>query len=370
MESERRDIRCWVLSGPKSGDRTQMLALAEALAARHAVVWSEKTLRFRAWELMLHLWPRPTLAGLKNAHAAELTPPWPDLVLTAGRRNELVALWIRQRSPSTRVVHLGRPWCNPARFDAVISTRQYGLIAGGNVIVNPMPLHRVDGDRLSRAAAEWAPRFSALPRPWTVLLVGGHSGPFVFTAGQAERLAQWTNRLTSQDGGSVLVSTSARTPSAFADHLESALESPCFFYRWDSAAANPYPAYLALGDRFVVTAESMSMVSEAVDTGRPVYLFPIKPIGNRPWWLRSENFRWKPLSHRVAMALAPERMRRDVNRVMNGLVDSGRARWLDDTPAPFQPEAVDADKRLEDAAHRVFALLDDRAGSRATTGVR
>jgi len=369
MESERGNNRCWVLSGPKSGDRTQMLALAETLADHHGVLWSEKTLRFRAWELLLHLWPRPTLAGLRDARAVGLTPPWPDLVLTAGRRNELVALWIKQRSPATQVVHLGRPWCHPSRFDTVISTLQYGLSSGGNVVVNPMPLHCVDTDRLSQAAAEWEPQFAGLPRPWTVLLVGGHSGPFVFTDAQAERLAQRTNRLVRQDGGSVLVSTSARTPPAFAAHLESALESPGFFYRWDSGAANPYLAYLALGDRFVVTAESMSMVSEAVDTGRSVYLFPIKPIGNRPWWLRSENFRWKPLSHRVAMVLAPERMRRDVNRVMTGLVNSGRACWLDDTPASFQPKPVDADKRLEEAARRVFTLLDGPASSRARTEV-
>ncbi len=166
------------------------------------------------------------------------------------------------------------------------------------------------------------------------------------------------------DGGGILVSTSARTPSGFAARLESLLERPVSFYRWESDQPNPYLAYLALGDRFVVTADSMSMVSEAVDTGRPVYLFAIEPTGNRPWWLRSESYRWKPLSHRIAMMLAPTRMRRDITKVMGRLVQSGRASWLDETPAVFQPRPADADQRLEDAARQVFALLDNTGHSR------
>ena len=357
MKPEPAAPDIWVLSGPKSGDRAQMLALAEMLAETHGLRWSEKLLAFRRRELLLHLWPRPTLAGLSDAGAAALRPPWPRLVLTAGRRNELVALWIKQRSPQTRVVHLGRPWCHPRRFDAVFSTAQYGLQAGGNVTVNPLPLHRVDEDRLASAAAEWAPRLAHLPRPWTVLLIGGDSGPFVFSDEQVARLAPRLNRLLEQVGGSLLISTSARTPPSFAARLEAALQGPRFVYRWGSAEPNPYAAYLALGDHFVVTAESMSMVAEAVDTGRPLYLFAIETPGGRPWWLRHENFRWKPLSHRVAMALAPRRMRRDVNRVMRQLVAAGQARWLDESPVIFTPVVVDKHKGLLQAAERVSQLL-------------
>lgn len=356
MTPDPQERTLWVLSGPKSGDRTQMLALADLLAARQGFHVVEKTLAFRRWELLLHLWPRATTLGLGNAGTAGLVPPWPRLVLTAGRRNELVALWIKQRSPDTRVVHLGRPWTHPGRFDAVISTAQYGLEAGGNVVVNPLPLHRVDADRLRRAADDLAPRLTGLPRPWTVLLVGGDSGPFVFNDAQAARLAARVNRLAA--GGSILMSTSARTPPGFAASLESALEGPRTVFRWGSPEPNPYAGYLALGDRFVVTAESMSMVTEALDTGRPVYLFAIEAIGDRPWWRRPENYRWKPLSHRVAMALAPARMRRDVNRVMSQLVDAGRARWLDDSPQPFEPAAVGAGDDLERAARAVEELLD------------
>jgi mitochondrial fission protein ELM1 len=41
---------------------------------------------------------------------------------------------------------------------------------------------------------------------------------------------------------------------------------------WDGCGENPYFAYLALADAFMVTADSVSMISEAAATGKPVHI--------------------------------------------------------------------------------------------------
>ena len=41
---------------------------------------------------------------------------------------------------------------------------------------------------------------------------------------------------------------------------------------WDGAGENPYYAYLAVADALLVTANSVSMVSEAAATGKPVHI--------------------------------------------------------------------------------------------------
>ena len=41
---------------------------------------------------------------------------------------------------------------------------------------------------------------------------------------------------------------------------------------WDGAGDNPYYAYLAVADALLVTADSVSMVSEAAATGKPVHI--------------------------------------------------------------------------------------------------
>ena len=48
---------------------------------------------------------------------------------------------------------------------------------------------------------------------------------------------------------------------------------PCRF--WDGTGTNPYFAYLGLADGFVVTADSVNMVSEAASTGKPVHVFDL-----------------------------------------------------------------------------------------------
>ena len=41
---------------------------------------------------------------------------------------------------------------------------------------------------------------------------------------------------------------------------------------WDGSGENPYFAYLALADAVLVTADSISMISEAAATGKPVHV--------------------------------------------------------------------------------------------------
>ena len=324
--------KVWGLLGRKAGDNAQVLALADALG------WpfEEKHILARSWELLPHLMLGPTLAGIDRSASSPLDPPWPDLVISAGRRNEPVARWIARQSGGTaRLVHLGRPWADPATYDLVVTTPQYFLPPAPNLLVLPLPLHRITAARTTEAAKRLAPSLAHLPRPLTTVLIGGDSGPFVFTPEKGRRLAQGVNRLVAQSGGSALITDSPRTPEAVAEAFRATLDVPAVGYWWrarDPAGENPYVAFLGLADRFVVTGESMSMMAEAASLCRPLYLFdPGDPFGT--WWRHGHNFRHKPLSHALAMRLAPMRMRRDVSRLQEALVQAGRARWLHEAPA-------------------------------------
>ena len=353
----------WTLLGRKAGDNAQVLALADAVG------WprEDKHISARSWEIVPHLLFGATLRGIDRRASSRLVPPWPDLVISAGRRNEPVARWIKEQSGGrVRLVHVGRPWARPETYDLVVGTPQYFLEEAGNVMVNPLPLHGITRHAVDAAAARLAPRLAHLPRPFASVLIGGDSGPFVFTPETGRSLAAGVNRLVAQTGGAALVSGSPRTPRAAAEAFRAALDVPATCYWWhdrDGAAENPYHGFLGLADRFVVTGESMSMLAEAGSLGRPLYLFdPGDAPG--PWWRHAHNFRSKPLSHALAMRLAPVRMRRDISRIQSALVAEGRARWLIEAPdliaagedwAATAPKDPSADARR--AADRVRALL-------------
>lgn len=357
--------------GHKAGDNSQILTLAEALG------WPFEIKRFvyRGTELATNLLLGPTLAGAVKRSSSRLEPPWPDLILTAGRRNEPIARWIQEqaRGPDrVKLVHFGRPWASPKRFELIITTPQYGLPRLANVLHNDALIHRVTPDRLAREAASLAPRVAHLPRPYIAVLVGGDSGPYGFRERIAERLAKEASALAQAAGGSLLVTTSARTPAPSADILKSSITAPVFFHLWTANAQdNPYFGLLGLADAIVVTAESISMITEACAAGKPVYFFDIgertnsmripKGVpGARPapmpslfGLLRELNLR--ALVHWTAMRYGPKRMRRDIRIIHQNLVSSERAVWLNEgTPKASPPPLED----LNNAVARVRALFE------------
>ena len=346
----------WALKGPKAGDYTQIRALAEGLG------WptTTKQLVFASRELLLHAVSTPTLAGLKRGRSDELAPPWPDLVLTAGRRNELVARWIAERSAHrTRIVHIGRPWSHARRFDLVVTTPQYFVPDGANVLVNDLPLHGVTATVLAGAKEAWREPLEELARPRVALLVGGNSGPFVFSQARAEVLARRVRALCDHAGASLLVSTSPRTPERFAGTLFDALGSVQHQFDFSNPdLPNPYLGYLAYADCLVVTSESVSMLAEAVATGARVAVFDVGEDVGTPWPLDVKSYTWKPLTHRVANAVGPRRMRRDVGRIHERLIAAGRAAWLGETgELPPEPPAV-VDDALARTVKRVKELFE------------
>jgi uncharacterized protein len=322
-------ITVWCLLGKKAGDNTQVRSLAEELGWGY----QEKHITARPWELLVHIGGRATLAGIDSAQSSELVAPWPDIVISAGRRNEPVAQWIQQQSGGrSRLVHIGRPWAPLSTWDLIVTTPQYFLPERANIVHNSLPLHRFTAEDFSRAE-RCRPQFEHLPRPWVAVLMGGDSGRFVMTAEKGARLGQLAQSLASASGGAVLATDSPRTPHVAGDAMQAQLQAPYLCHRWHGAGENPYQGLLALADAFIVTGESMSMLGEAVDTGKPLYIFDVGDAG--PWWRLPHSYRYKPLTHRLAMRFGPQRMRRDIGKIQHALVASGRAQWL-------QPQAIGA----------------------------
>jgi mitochondrial fission protein ELM1 len=350
----------WCLLGRKAGDNTQVRALAKALD----LPVEEKQIAARPWELLTHLGLRVTLAGIDRKKSDALHAPWPDIVITAGRRNEPVARWIKKQSGgASKLVHIGRPWSPLEAFDLVVTTPQYFLPRQDNILHNNLPLHQLSQPVLEHAARSLLPQIEQLPPPWVVVLVGGDSGRFVFTPAKAQQLAEHAAALAASCGGSVLVTDSPRTPARAGDILQAALPQPHYCHRWGGGGKNPYLGLLAVGDAFVVTGESMSMLGEAASRGKPLYIFDMGD-GDTPWWKLWHNYRYKPVSHRLAMRFAPRRMRRDVGNIQSVLVAGGQAQWLDSesrfigtsVPGSGLPGA-EHNQELENAAAAVRRLL-------------
>jgi hypothetical protein len=286
--------RVWVLLGKGAGGNVQMRSLAEALGWPY----EQKQLVYGRLSACPNLLLGPSLLGIDRLASAPLTPPWPDLVIAGSRRSSPVALWIKRQSRGrARLVHLMHTQAPLGWFDLIITTPQYRLPRRPNVLHNTAPLNLVGRERLAEAAQHWQPRLAALPRPHTVLLVGGNSSSYVLDPETAARLGREASASVRRHGGSLLVSTSARTPPAAAEALFGAIDVPSHRYAWrPNDAENPFHAYLALGERFIVTVDSASLLAEACAMAKPVQVFEWPERADRAAGMKGWIRRWEVAS--------------------------------------------------------------------------
>jgi uncharacterized protein len=269
--------RTWLLIGDKPGDNAQARVLADALGwpyeVRQVIPKAEWVLGKPKFE--------PGLVHLDLARSAPLTPPWPDLIVTVGRRPSMAALWVQDQSGGrARVVLLGRPKRWAERFALIIAPRQFKIPPRDNLVQLDLPLLRADPAAVAAAGQDWQARLCGLARPLTAVLIGGETKPFRFDAAVARELLAKLERIKARDGGTLYLTTSRRTRPDVVAALEAALPQGALLYRWaaESSADNPYLALLAHADRFVVTGDSVSMMVEVASLGRPLAIFHL-PLG-------------------------------------------------------------------------------------------
>lgn len=266
---------CWVITDEAAGNQRQALALAEHLGipSRHLVLeprapWS--------W-----LAPRLILGGplaLPQTQRAWFAPPWPTVAIGCGRAAALFTRLLRPLSAGRcHTVQILDPRLDPGLWDTVIAPRHDGL--DGTNVLHPLgSLNSVD-DQWLADGRDACPHFGELPRPRVGVLLGGPRRGIALDAGYARDLGVQLRARQRNEGGSLLVLASRRTPATLIDILRPMLAGvPGLLWAGRDDGPNPYPGVLGWADRLVVTPDSVNMLSEACAVGCPVQTFVTAPL--------------------------------------------------------------------------------------------
>ena len=360
--------RVWLLLGDKPGDNAQVEAVALALGwacERRTLCWrppyATQKPRFRV-----------TLDHVDSERAQPLEPPWPDLVMTIGRRPSMAALWVKAQSAGrTRVVLFGKPSGAMDRFDLIVAGAEVQLPLGTNVLPIRLPLMRARASEIEAAAARWRARLDPLPRPLVAILVGGPTVPFAFDHRVADRVLALAAGI-ARDGGTPYISTSRRTPRAAVEALRAGLPPGVRRFEWmPDSSDNPYLALLGLADGFIVTGDSVSMLAEVVRAQKPLAILdlPLGPLGGIDQ-VRRELARWlfQPdgggLRRLVAAGAVRSRLldaTRDFRAFHRMLFDAGLAVRAGE---PLRPPTGAVPDDLSAVVARIGALMDPGPSAR------
>lgn len=239
-----RALVVWQWTDGKRGHERQCDGLLQALAERRS--------------LDHHLLPVPSspLQRLWDFLSASLPAlrelPNPDLILGAGRACALPMLAAR-RARGGRVVCIMRPQLPPACFDLCIIPRHDGVAPSAHVELSEGPLNAM------RPAAS---REAGLG----VILLGGPSAHHTWD--ERAMLAQVARVLAARPDMRWLATDSRRSPTSLAARL-AAHDGLSFFSHRDTAP-DWLPSLLARAEQVWVSADSVSMIYEALSAGARV----------------------------------------------------------------------------------------------------
>jgi mitochondrial fission protein ELM1 len=254
----------WMLMGSRAGDNNQLLALGEALG----FPCQPKSISYNELRRLPFLRSGLTIVSRKSRPLIQ--PPWPDLVIGVGYGSVPVARYIREQSGGrAKLVHIGNPRDKLRDFDLQITTPQYSRGRAPNLLELMFPIgNPAKSIEPTHEEEEW---LSHLPSPRRLVAIGGSARNWEL---DHDALVEAAQKLRGKrPRGSIIAATSART--ARSTH---SLLSP-LFTRPDERIVEHFPRFGTLlreCDEIYVTADSVSMISEAVLSGKPTGLIPIK----------------------------------------------------------------------------------------------
>jgi len=266
-----KQSRIWVLLGHRKGDNNQLLALAHGLG----LPFETRSLCYNKLRRLPKALLGEGLASVVPSARRWLQPPWPDLTLGIGHRSVPVARYIRRASGGrTRIVQLGNPRLDVRHFDLVITMPQYGLPPSDRVL--RLPLAMASPHPQEKMTDEEKGFLDALPRPHRLMVIGGPNRHWRVDEADAADAARTLMERSDEDGGTLIVVGSPRTEQCVAQAVAGAVAGTRHRY-----VAGNLPRYLSLlrdADEMHVTADSVSMLSEAIFSGKPVGMIPVRRV--------------------------------------------------------------------------------------------
>jgi mitochondrial fission protein ELM1 len=194
----------------------------------------------------------------------------PDLLISSGPRSMLALEQLSETLGCPAVFVQGTVDVPEGMFTAVM--RPFEGVRRKDFIFIPLLFTEITPDSVEAARNSFLAENPIRPKgAVNTLLIGASSAKIRFSEDDWKGIARMVNDLWKRDGRQWLITTSGRTGSALEDLLRKEIEPDAILDAvWYSKAPRKVTkAFLGLADRVFVTMDSLTMLTEAVASGRP-----------------------------------------------------------------------------------------------------
>lgn len=257
---------CWCFCEDLTGLRSQARGLAQAVGLPFEI---RSTTMKPWWRCVPLAWVPKRPSSLRDPSVLDGSTP--KLVISCGKHGVVPALALKQKyGDQICAVHVQDPNIDPRHFDLVV-VPQHDRTRGPNVYLSLGALHHVTDEVLATARrSPEAHQLGVDQRPLVVVLLGGQNRYYGFSMADMERFISKLQQVVAHSDVKLAILKSRRTPDDIAQRFTREFGSR--HYVWDGITPNPYMAALALASTVIATGDSVSMITEASATGRPVYV--------------------------------------------------------------------------------------------------
>jgi len=197
-----------------------------------------------------------------------------NIVISCGRKSVVPSIFLKKKFGNKIMnIHIQDPKVSLNNFDFVVAPEHDGL-EGINVLKSKGAIHYLTEKELEENIDYLKPKIKK--NKVIVFVVGGPNKYYDFSDEIIEKIFAKTKKNFIDQGYQLILIPSMRTPQRIIDKAQNFFDDDQVII--EDIDKKAYLSSLKLADHIVVTCDSISMISEAAMTGRPIYVAQMPSI--------------------------------------------------------------------------------------------
>ncbi len=257
-------LHCWLLTEGAHG----MISQVEGLASAMNATFDHKTVKLK--NIFKLIPPKFSPKSKSIFNFSELTKSvnsLPDYLISCGRKSVIPNIVLKSYfknfyNHNIKNIHIQDPKISSNNFDYIIVPEHDNPVKGNNIIKSVGALHYVTEKEVENSNHE--------EKLVVTIILGGPNKYYLFSENEIEKfifkITQAKNNITK-----INIIGSRRTPFQLFENIKKKFNTNIFNYDFSLKKEN-YLKLMSEASHIVVTSDSISMISEAAITGKPIYV--------------------------------------------------------------------------------------------------
>ena len=200
-----------------------------------------------------------------------------DIIISCGRKSVVPSIYLKKNSNKKIInIHIQNPKVSLKNFDYIISP-EHDNLKGTNVISSKGAIHYLTLKEIDESKNYLEERID-IKKDIIALILGGPTKYYDYTNTNIINIFSKINQYLIDKNLQLIVIPSNRTPKETITFAKEYFNKNRLII--ENVDKKAYLSSLALSKYIVVTCDSISMISEAAITGKPIYVAMIPPKRN------------------------------------------------------------------------------------------